>query len=114
MFTGMEDGTFWTMLRTHPFGAFYLVVVWGFAIIPPILSIFAFWIARKDWRPLVLIATVPAYFIIIHIFTFVASYKSMVPGSLGYIIFSAIALDYIYSRIKSKAAANKMPAKSLN
>ncbi len=114
MFTGMKDGTFWTMLRTHPFGAFYLALVWVFAIIPPLLSIFAFWISRKDWRPLVLIATVPAYFIIIHIFTFVASYKSMVPGSLGYIIFSAIALDYIYSRIKSKAAGDKVPAKSLN
>jgi 4-amino-4-deoxy-L-arabinose transferase-like glycosyltransferase len=114
MFTGMGDGTFWEMLWAHPYGAFYFVIVWCFAIIPPLLSIFAFWIARRDWRSLVVIATVPAYFIIIHIFTFVASYKSIVPASLGYIIFSAIALDYIYIKMKSKAAVDKVPAKSLN
>jgi 4-amino-4-deoxy-L-arabinose transferase-like glycosyltransferase len=113
MCSGMGDGTFWTMLKANPWGAFYFVLVWVFAIIPPLLSIFAFWIARKDWRSLVLIATVPAYFIIIHIFTFVASYKSIVPASLGFIIFSAIALDYIYSRITVKGAADKVSRKSL-
>jgi 4-amino-4-deoxy-L-arabinose transferase-like glycosyltransferase len=113
MFIGMGDGTFWTMLWTHPYGAFYFVLVWGFALIPPLLSIYAFWIDRKNWRSLVLIATVPAYFIVIHIFTFVASYKSIVPASLGYIIFSAIALGYIYGRIKGKTTADKAVAKSL-
>jgi hypothetical protein len=114
VFTGVGNGTFWVMLRTHPYGAFYFVLVWVFATIPPLLSIVDFWIERRNWRSLVLISMVPVYFIIIHIFTFVASYKSMVPGSIGYIIFSAIALDYIYSRIKSKGTAVKVSGKSLN
>jgi len=107
MLQGMGDGTFWAMLKTYPYGAFYFVLVWLFAIIPPLLSIFALWAARKNWRLLVLVATVPVYFIFIHIFTFVASYKSMLPGSLGYIIFSAIALDYIYRRIRGTTLDNK-------
>ena len=100
MFRGMGDGTFWAMFTTHPYGAFYLVLVWFFAIVPPLLSIIAFWVARRNWRLLVLVATVPVYFAAIHIAIMVASYKSIVPASLGYIIFSAIALDYIYRRIR--------------
>jgi 4-amino-4-deoxy-L-arabinose transferase-like glycosyltransferase len=114
MFQGIGDGTFWVMLKTYPYGAFYFVLVWVFAIIPPLLSIFALWIARRNWRSLVLVATVPIYFIVIHIFTLVASYKSIVPGSLGYIIFSAIALDYIYSLIKRKSTIGSKSVASLN
>jgi 4-amino-4-deoxy-L-arabinose transferase-like glycosyltransferase len=114
MFQGMGDGTFWVMFKTHPYGAFYLVLVWVFAIIPPLLSIFALWIARRNWRSLALVATVPLYFIVLHIFTFVASYKSIVPGSLGYIIFSAIALDYIYSLIKRRSTIGNEPIGSVS
>jgi 4-amino-4-deoxy-L-arabinose transferase-like glycosyltransferase len=114
MFQGMGDGTFWVVFKTYPYGAFYLVLVWVFAIVPPLLSIFALWIARRNWRLLVLMATVPIYFIVIHIFTFVASYKSIVPGSLGYIILSAIALDYIYSKIKGRATVKGKSAVSLS
>ncbi|MBM4452960.1 MAG: hypothetical protein FJ013_00045 [Chloroflexi bacterium] len=70
------------------------------AIVPILLGIVAIWAMRRDWRPLILVATVPAYFSVVHMFIFAASYKSIVPGSLGYIIFSAIALDYIYRRIR--------------
>jgi hypothetical protein len=110
LFQGVGDGTFWAMFKTHPYGAFYLVLVWLFAIIPPLMSIFAFWVARRNWRLLALVATVPVYFISIHIFTMVANYKSLVPGSLGYIIFSAIVFDYIYCRIKCRAAVGSEPA----
>ncbi len=70
------------------------------AIVPILLGIVAIWAMRKNWRPLILVATVPVYFSVVHIFTTVSSYKSMVPASLGYIIFSAIALEYIYRRIR--------------
>jgi len=102
MLQGISDGTFWVMFKTYPFGAFYLVLVWVFAIVPPLLSIFAFWIARRNWRSLILVATVPLYFILFHMFIFVASYKSIVPASLGYIIFNAITLEYFYGRIKGR------------
>ena len=99
LMTGMKDGTFWEMIRSHPYGLLYFGLVGFFAAVPPLLSVVAIWAMRRNWRPLILVATVPVYFSAVHIFTFVASYKSIVPASLGYIIFSAIALHYIYDRI---------------
>ncbi len=99
MFRGLGDGTFWTMVKAHPVGAFYLGLVWFFAIVPPLLSLVAFWLARRNWRALVLVAAVPAYLIGLAAFTTAVSFKSIVPAGLGYIIFSAITINYIWGRL---------------
>jgi 4-amino-4-deoxy-L-arabinose transferase-like glycosyltransferase len=96
----IRNDTFWEFVREHPFATGYRIMVYAFAIVPVLLSVAAFWVMRRNWRPMVLVATIPVYFAAIHIAIMVASYKSIVPASLGYIIFSAIALDYIYRRIR--------------
>jgi len=109
---GIKDGTFWEIAKGHPFGVIYFGLVGLFGVVPALLSIVAIWFMRRNWRPLILVATVPVYFSLVHMFTFVASYKSMVPGVLGYIIFSAVALYYIYNEIKGttkKAVELAMP-----
>jgi 4-amino-4-deoxy-L-arabinose transferase-like glycosyltransferase len=96
----LKSGTLWEFVKSHPYSTFYKGLVVLFAIVPVLLSIAAIWLMRRNWRPLILVAAAPVCFSMIGIFIFVASYKSMIPGSLGYIIFSAITLGYIYSRIK--------------
>jgi len=100
MIQGMSDGTFWKMIGQYSSGASYLILVWAFAIIPPLLSVLALWIVRNKWRVVALVMTVPIYFIVIHMFMFVASYKSIVPACLGFIILSAVIIDYLYIKIK--------------
>lgn len=110
MLHGIGDGSFWNMLIRHPYGTFYLGLVWFFAIVPPLLSLVAFWLARRNWRALALVAAVPVYFICLAAFTSATSYKSIVPASLGYIIFSAITINYIWGSIDRKwQKAKKLP-----
>jgi 4-amino-4-deoxy-L-arabinose transferase-like glycosyltransferase len=109
---GIKDGTFWGVAKDHPFGVIYFGMVGFFGVVPVLLSIVGVWVMRRNWRLLILVAAVPAYFSLVHMFVFVASYKSMVPGVLGYIIFSAVALYYIYNEIKGttkKAVELAMP-----
>jgi len=110
--TGIKEGTFWEIAKGHPYGVLYFGLVGLFAFVPALLSIVGIWAMRRSWRPLILVATVPVYFSVVHMFTFVASYKSIVPAALGYIIFSAISLYYIYSKVKGtwkKADALAIP-----
>jgi len=110
MVRGLGDGSFWNMLIRHPYGTFYFGLVWFFAIVPPLLSLVAFWLARRNWRPLVLVAAVPVYFIGLAAFTSATSYKSIVPASLGYIILSAIVIDHVYQSIKGRRRSNSIPS----
>ena len=103
--TLVEDGTlweymFWDYIQIYPYGAFVRMLIALFAVVPFLLSIAAFWIERRNWRKLVLVAILPVYFSAVHMMIFFAFlFKSVLPGSLAYIIFSAIALDYFYRRI---------------
>ncbi|MDD5311759.1 MAG: glycosyltransferase family 39 protein [Dehalococcoidia bacterium] len=95
---GLQDGTFWNMVIKYPTGVFYLGLVWFFAFIPPLTSIIVFIVLRKNWRNFSLVAVLPIYFIIIHIMLMVASYKSMVPGQIGYIVFCAFLISLLWKR----------------
>jgi hypothetical protein len=66
---------------------------------------------RRKWRALALVLTVTVYFAAVHIVFFISP-KSLMPGSLGYIILDAIALNYIYGKIKlSKAIPGRESVK---
>jgi len=96
----IKGGTFWEFVKSCPYAAFYTGLMYLFVVVPVLLSVVGIWVMRKNWRPLILVAAASIYFAAVHIVMFVSSYKSMVAGNLAYIIFSAIALDYIYRRIR--------------
>ena len=96
----IKGGTFWEWVKSCPYAAFYTGLMYLFAVVPVLLSVVGIWVMRKNWRPLILVAAVTIYFAAVHIAICVSSYKNMVPINLAYIIFSAIALDYIYRRIR--------------
>ena len=101
-----RDGSLIRLIIEHPYTTFYWGLVALFAIVPVLLSLVGIWVKRKDWRALVLVATVPIYFSAVHMLVFVSGAgKSLLPGSIAYIIFSAIALDYLYGRIKGARGA---------
>jgi len=108
------NGTFWKFTGEHPLTAVY-VAVGGlldvFAVVPVLLAIFGIWVIRKNWRTLALILTVTIYFAAVHVIFFTAAPKSIMPGSLAYVILCAVALDYFYARIKGRdiATQNVMP-----
>jgi hypothetical protein len=101
LIAGIKDGTFWGTAKSHPYGFLYFGLVGLFAFVPALLSIIGIWAMRKNWRSLILVATVPIYFSMLHMVLWTSgASKSILPASLGYIIFSAVALYYIYGRIK--------------
>ncbi|OGN95157.1 MAG: hypothetical protein A2Z75_02075 [Chloroflexi bacterium RBG_13_50_10] len=95
-----KDGRLFEFVMSHPYGAFYWGIVLAFAVIPVLFSIVGIWVMRKNWRTLILIATVPAYFSMVHMVVVVTGAgKSLLPGSIAYIILTAVALDYAFSKI---------------
>jgi 4-amino-4-deoxy-L-arabinose transferase-like glycosyltransferase len=113
----IKNGMLWEFIKSRPGATFYIVLgglLRLFAIVPVLLSIFGIWVVRRNWRALALVLTVTVYFAAVHIVFFTFSPKSIVPGSLGYIILSAIALDYFYSKIKDRAAVGNESVASLN
>ena len=107
--SAFKNGVFPELLKSKPIVALYLLSMWFFAVVPVLLSIVAIWIMRRNWRVLMLVLTLPLYFSAIHIFLFVSFHKTLLPGSLSYIILSAIALDYFYSRLKERTTSiNKL------
>jgi len=107
--SAFKNGVFPELLKSKPIIALYLLSMWFFAVVPVLLSIVAIWIMRRNWRVLMLVLTLPLYFSAIHIFLFVSFHKTLVPGSLSYIILSAIALSYFYSRLKERTTSiNKL------
>jgi 4-amino-4-deoxy-L-arabinose transferase-like glycosyltransferase len=101
----IKNGVFWKFTRSHPAAFFYVAMgglLYIYAVMPVLLSLFGIWVLRKNWRVLALILTVTVYFAAVHIVFFTATPKSIMPGSLAYIILCAVALDYCYSRIKDR------------
>jgi 4-amino-4-deoxy-L-arabinose transferase-like glycosyltransferase len=101
--TGMiKTGNLWEFIRSQPLAPLYLLpgyLIFLFSIAPVLLSIFGIWVIRKNWRTLALVLTVTVYFAAVGIVFFTVP-KNLMPGSLGYIILDAIALGYLYSKIK--------------
>jgi len=99
--TALTGGTFWEFMKNHPYNTFSWGLTALFGTVPVLLSIVGIWAMRRRWREVILVVTVPVYFSALHMFLAVSGLsKSLLPGSIAYIIFSAIAIDYIYSRIK--------------
>lgn len=88
----IKNSSLWKFINERPCSIFYIMVL---------LSVFGIWVQRRNWRLLALILTVTVCFAAVHIVMFTST-KSMLPESIGYIILSAIALDYFYARIKDR------------
>jgi 4-amino-4-deoxy-L-arabinose transferase-like glycosyltransferase len=99
--SAFKNGVFSELIQSKPVVVLYLSSMWFFTVVPVLLSMVGIWVMRRSWRVLMLVLTLPLYFSVIHIFLFVSFHKTLLPGSLAYIILSAIALDYFYSRVKS-------------
>jgi len=96
----LKDGKLLKFAITHPYGTFYWGPVLAFAVIPVLLSVAGIWVMRKNWRTLILIATLPAYFSIVHMAIVVTGMgKSLLPGSIAYVILTAVAVDYAITKI---------------
>jgi 4-amino-4-deoxy-L-arabinose transferase-like glycosyltransferase len=111
----IKTGSFWEFVISHPFGIFYWLpryILLLFAMAPVLIAMFGIWVIRRNWRALALVLSVTVYFAAVHIMIFTVQSKNMMPGSLGYIILDAIALDYIYNKIKGRTAAGSELAKS--
>jgi 4-amino-4-deoxy-L-arabinose transferase-like glycosyltransferase len=100
--SGIRDGTFWGVAKQNPYGLVYFGLVGAFAFVPALLSVVGIWAMRRKWRLLALIATVPVYISVVHMLVFVVSFKSIVPASLGYIMFSAIAVGFMMGKRRLK------------
>ncbi|MGD0794313.1 MAG: glycosyltransferase family 39 protein [Dehalococcoidales bacterium] len=92
-------GEAWEILRTHPYAIFSSGMTLLFAFLPLLLSIIGIWLMRREWRAIVLVATVLFYFSVVNILFFV-NWKTLVPGALAYVLFSAITLHYVVLRLK--------------
>lgn len=92
----IANGEYVRQIFWHPLGAAYTLTRACFMNIPPLIGLAVFIWMRKYWRKLILVAIVPAYFILLHMFTMITSFKSIVPADVGYIIFCAIAFYGIY------------------
>jgi len=114
IFWGMLNGSMGKMIAKYPWGFLYTCLRAFFIYIPPVVSIIVFFTMRKDWRKYVLLATIPLYFIAIHIVTMISSLKSILPSHVGYIMFCAVAIYGIYDwfirrKYRNQPEANKVP-----
>jgi len=100
---GIRDGTFWGIAGKNPYGTVYFGLIGLFAFLPALLGAVGVWVMRRRWRILVMVLMIPVYFSGLHAMILVASYKSIVPASIGYILLSAVALSYIYGRIRKES-----------
>lgn len=98
----VERGAILDFIKSHP----YFIVCQGleflFGILPIILSAIAIWLLRRNWRPLVLVLILWLNFSVVHIFTFALTTKSLIVGSISWIILSAVAIYYIYTYYHQK------------
>ena len=103
-FTGFKDairnGEIWEALKTYTRYLFTTPAYMIFQpLVFPIISIIGIWLARREWRVIVLIASAPLYYSAINI-VFSVNWKTLLPGAFAYVLFSAIAIYYIALKLK--------------
>ncbi|MDD5311756.1 MAG: glycosyltransferase family 39 protein [Dehalococcoidia bacterium] len=107
------NGTFLQTVISYPYQAFYWSLAAVFVVFPVLFSVGGIWVLRKDWRKVVLIITPVVYLSAVHIVCFVSGVgKSLLPGSLAYIILSAVFIDHLFNR--GKPVDNDKPAALAN
>ena len=102
-----KEGNFWDEVKSHPVTLFYIMPGYVIFILSHwvvFLALFGIWVIRKNWRTLGLILTAAVYFAAVNIVMFTAAPKSIMPGSITYVILCAVAVDYFYARIKGKGS----------
>jgi len=96
-----NNGTFLQTVIKYPYEAFYWGLAAAFAILPVLFSAAGIWIIRKDWRKVILIITPAVYLSAVHMVCFVSGVgKSLLPGSIAYLILSAVFINYLLNRMK--------------
>jgi 4-amino-4-deoxy-L-arabinose transferase-like glycosyltransferase len=97
--TSAHFGEAWNIIITNPYACFVYGLVIIFSFLPALLSLFAIWLMRRKWREIILVAMAPLYFSLVNIVFFV-NWKTLVPGALFYVLFSAIAFYFFAIKLK--------------
>lgn len=74
-----------------------------FATLPLLFLVVLAFKRKWNWRNLAIISMLPLYFAAIHIPTFTCSFKTLLPGSIGYILMCAYALYLIFWEDKNES-----------
>ncbi len=97
-----KEGKLLDYIKTYPKGAVITLITLLYIMLPLIFSAIGIYAYRKKWRELILISILPVYFSIISILVITINAKNKVPGSIGLIIFSALAIYWIYNKLTTK------------
>ncbi len=96
----VSNGTFIEFTKKYPYSVFTDVIIVLYGILPIILSILGIYVYRKYWRKLVLLLTIPLYFILVSMPIVVGAAKHKLPGQVGYIMLSGLAIYWLYCKIR--------------
>jgi 4-amino-4-deoxy-L-arabinose transferase-like glycosyltransferase len=100
--TNIKSGNFteaWNNFVSSPYTIFVYGLVVLFMLVTPALSFIGVWLARRRWRNMILVLMVPFSFALIHLITFI-NWKTLVPGTLFYILFDAVVLYWLAIKLK--------------
>lgn len=92
-------------VKQYPRGAIVTFITLLYILLPIVLSIIATAIYRR--RELLLIWAIPVYYSVISIAIITINAKNKVPGLVGYIMLSSLAIYYIYCKIRNISNESK-------
>jgi 4-amino-4-deoxy-L-arabinose transferase-like glycosyltransferase len=99
----LREGSLGSLISEHPYALFYWGLVVLFALMSPLMAFGGILAVGKEWRKIALILTMPFYFAIVHMATFVAGCgKSLLPGATALIVLSAVFVSFCYGGLKVK------------
>jgi len=90
--------------RAHPFISSYKLMRRMLAAVLFFLALGGMWLERKDYDRLLLLVSVPFYFVFVHFFMDVDP-RYVFPGTWVYLVFSAIFVENLLERRKSSREA---------
>jgi 4-amino-4-deoxy-L-arabinose transferase-like glycosyltransferase len=95
----------WGIAWKSPYAVFCSGLGLLFAVLPVLFGVIGIWLMRRKWKEIVLMAMVPIYYAVVNIVFFV-NWKTLVPGAMGWILFSAIAIYFFALKLKLFHADN--------
>lgn len=100
----LSNGTLIEFIKENPKIFVYWSSVGIFGFIPPITALVCCIFVRKEWRNIVLLLTLPVYFSLIHMATFVSGCgKTLLPGSIAFIVLTTVLVSVCYNKFETKA-----------
>lgn len=99
----VKSGKVFSYIKNYPRGATTTGVTLLYIMLPVLLAITGIVVYRRQWRILVLVSTIPLYYFLVSIFILTINAKNKVPGYIGYIMLSSLAIYWIYCKIRKKS-----------